>query len=125
MKDKVLKLFIERGFLLDSDMLNFLNELKDENVANEIIDKIAITSQQKVITKGLVDKNIEKIDGLSKSNTGQQTLKCIKKSDIIVLNNSSLKALKEKISKVLLDLLMRETDRLKNRLLEATLKVER
>ena len=61
MKDKVLKLFIERGFLLDSDMLNFLNELKDENVANEIIDKIAITSQQKVITKGLVDKNIEKI----------------------------------------------------------------
>tara|TARA_Y100000034_G_scaffold28162_1_gene33838 strand:- start:3063 stop:4691 length:1629 start_codon:yes stop_codon:yes gene_type:complete len=61
MKDNILKLFIERGFLLDSDMLNFLNELEDENVANEIIDKIAIASQQKVITKGLVDKNIEKI----------------------------------------------------------------
>jgi len=61
MKDNILKLFIERGFLLDKDMLNFLNELKDESVANEIIDKIAIVSQQKVITKGLVDKNLEKI----------------------------------------------------------------
>jgi len=64
MKDNILKLFMERGFLLDKDMLNFLNELEDENVANEIIDKIAIVSQQKLITKGLVDKNIGKIKPL-------------------------------------------------------------
>ena len=61
MDNKILKLFIEKGFLLDNDMLNFLNELKDEGVANEIIDKIAIVSQQKLITKSLVDKNLEKI----------------------------------------------------------------
>ena len=68
-------------------------------------------------------KWIEKIDGLSESNTKQQTLKCIKKADIIVLNNSSLKSLKEKMSKVLLDLSMRETKRLKKQLLKATLKM--
>ena len=61
MKENILKLFIEKGFLLDKDMLNFLNELEDETVANEIIDKIGVASKQKLITKGLVDKNIEKI----------------------------------------------------------------
>ena len=61
MKENILKLFIERGFLLDNDMLNFLTELQDENVANEIINQIALVSKQKLITKGLVGKNIEKI----------------------------------------------------------------
>jgi DNA polymerase II small subunit len=61
MANEILKLFIEKGFLLDNDMLNFLGELKDENVANEIIDKIAIVSKQKLITKNLVNENIEKI----------------------------------------------------------------
>ncbi len=31
------KLFIEKGYLLDKDMFNFLNELKGEEVANEIL----------------------------------------------------------------------------------------
>lgn len=61
MTDNILKLFIERGFLLDKDLLNFLKELKDERIAEEILDKIAIISQQKLITKGLIDRNIEKI----------------------------------------------------------------
>ena len=57
----VLKLFVEKGFLLDKEMLNFLNELDDGNVANEILDKIAVVSKRKIITKGLVGENIEKI----------------------------------------------------------------
>jgi DNA polymerase II small subunit len=61
MANEILKLFIEKGFLLDNDMVNFLGELKDENVANEIIDKIAVVSKQKLITKNLVNENIEKI----------------------------------------------------------------
>ena len=61
MVQNILKLFIEKGFLLDGDMLNFFNELKDEEVANEILDKIALISQQKLITKTLVDDNLEKI----------------------------------------------------------------
>ena len=61
MKENILKLFIEKGFLLDSDMLDFLNELKDEDVANEILNKIALISHEKLITKNLVDNNLEKI----------------------------------------------------------------
>ncbi len=57
----ILKLFVEKGFLLDKEMLDFLNELDDRDVANEILDKIAVVSQKKIITKGLVGDNIEKI----------------------------------------------------------------
>ena len=61
MGQNILKLFIEKGFLLDKEMLDFLNELKDEEIANEIIEKIAIFSRQKIITKNLVNQNIDKL----------------------------------------------------------------
>jgi len=61
MTGSILKLFMEKGFLLDKDMLDFLNELDDRNIANEILDKIAVVSHKKIITKGLVGENIEKI----------------------------------------------------------------
>jgi DNA polymerase II small subunit len=61
MKENILRLFIEKGFLLDKDMFNFLNELKDEEVANEILNKIAFISNEKLITKNLVDHNFEKL----------------------------------------------------------------
>jgi DNA polymerase II small subunit len=61
MEENILKLFIEKGFLLDKDMFNFLNELKDEEVANEILNKIAFISNEKLITKHLVGHNLEKI----------------------------------------------------------------
>ncbi|MFA5856626.1 MAG: metallophosphoesterase [Candidatus Pacearchaeota archaeon] len=61
MEQNILKLFIEKGFLLDREMLDFFNELKDEDFANEIINKIAVISKQKLITKNLVNQNIEKI----------------------------------------------------------------
>ncbi len=57
----IIKLFIEKGFLLDGEMLDFFKELKDEDVAKEIINKIAVVSQQKLITKNLINENIEKI----------------------------------------------------------------
>jgi DNA polymerase II small subunit len=61
MNQNILKLFIEKGFLLDNEMLEFLSQLQDEDVAQEILNKIAIVSKQKLITKGLVNKNLEKI----------------------------------------------------------------
>ncbi|VVB78667.1 DNA polymerase II small subunit [uncultured archaeon] len=61
MAQNILKLFLERGFLLDKEMLDFLSELKDEEIANEIINKIAIISKQKLITKNLVNQNIDKL----------------------------------------------------------------
>ncbi len=59
MEQNILKLFIEKGFLLDKEMLNFLNELKDEDIANEIINKIAMISKEKIITKNLVNQNFD------------------------------------------------------------------
>ncbi len=64
MSQNILKLFIERGFLLDKDMLDFFEDLSDEDIANEIINKIAVVSQQKLITKSLVGKNLDKIKNL-------------------------------------------------------------
>jgi len=61
MVQDILKIFIENGFLLDREMLDFLNELKDEDIAKEIIDKIAIVSKKKMITKNLVSENFEKL----------------------------------------------------------------
>lgn len=61
MGKNILKLFLEKGFLLDKEILDFLNELEDEEIANEIINKIAIISKQKLITKSLVNQNIEKL----------------------------------------------------------------
>jgi DNA polymerase II small subunit len=64
MVQNILKLFIEKGFLLDKEMLDFLLELKDEEVANEILNKIAVISKQKLITRNLVSKNFEKIKSI-------------------------------------------------------------
>jgi DNA polymerase II small subunit len=61
MESNTLKLFLEKGFLLDKEMLDFLNELDDSEVANEILDKIAVVSRKKIITKSLVVDNIDKI----------------------------------------------------------------
>ena len=61
MQQKILKLFMKKGFLLDSEMLKFLTELEDEDFAKEIVNKIAIVSRQKIITKNLIIKNVNKL----------------------------------------------------------------
>ena len=90
-------------------------EMRFERVRIRKRDKDALTLKE--------FKEIEKIDGLSKSSTGQQTFKCIKKAEIIIVNDSNLEVLKEKMAKVLLDLSLRETKRLKKQLLETTIKM--
>lgn len=59
-----LKFFIERGFLLDKDMLKFFNELSDQSIADQILNKIKLISNERVITKSLIDKNIGKIQDI-------------------------------------------------------------
>jgi DNA polymerase II small subunit len=61
MSENILNLFIEKGFILDKEVLNFLSELNDEEITNEILNKIAIFSDKRIITKNLIDNNIEKI----------------------------------------------------------------
>ncbi|MEN9626504.1 MAG: hypothetical protein RL557_832 [archaeon] len=64
MTHNILRLFIEKGFLLDKGILDFLEELDNETVAREILDKIAVVSRKKLITKHLINENIEKIKPL-------------------------------------------------------------
>jgi len=61
MTQKILRLFMEKGFLLDKEMLDFFSRLEDEGVANEILKKVQIISGEKLITKTLINNNLEKI----------------------------------------------------------------
>jgi DNA polymerase II small subunit len=61
MDGKILKLFIEKGLLLDKEMLNFFNEIGDENLAKEVADKIKVVSREKIITKDLINNNFDKL----------------------------------------------------------------
>ncbi|MDP3026986.1 MAG: metallophosphoesterase [Nanoarchaeota archaeon] len=61
MSENILKLFIKKGFLLDKDMLDFFSQLEDEDVANEILSKIQASSGEKLITRSLINSNMEKI----------------------------------------------------------------
>ena len=67
MQSENLKFFIERGFLLDNEMLKFFSELSDESVASQILDKIKTISNERVITKSLIDKNLGKIQDVFSS----------------------------------------------------------
>jgi len=64
MAQEILKLFIEQGFLLDKEMLDFFRELEDVELIKEMMDKIAVISKEKVVSKGLIVKNINKFNSI-------------------------------------------------------------
>jgi len=61
MENRILKLFIEKGFLLDREVLNFFNELEDIDLAKEIVNKLSISSNKKIITKAILNDNLQKL----------------------------------------------------------------
>ncbi|MDD5192228.1 MAG: hypothetical protein PHH54_05415 [Candidatus Nanoarchaeia archaeon] len=61
MSENIIKLFIKKGFLLDKEMLDFFNQLENEDVANGILDKIQASSGEKLITRSLINNNLDKI----------------------------------------------------------------
>jgi len=60
MSEKILKLFIRKGFLLDREMLDFFDKLGDEKIAKEILNRVG-DSGEKMITKNLINSNLERI----------------------------------------------------------------
>jgi len=78
MSEKIIKLFIKKGFLLDKEMLDFFNQLENEAVANEIIDKLQVSSGEKMITKTLINDNLEKIKPVF-SDLGPEKQKLVEK----------------------------------------------
>lgn len=58
MGQETLKFFIEKGFLLDGEMLDFFNQLSDEEIADRIIKKIKTSTGERLITKSLINNNL-------------------------------------------------------------------
>ncbi len=58
---KILKFCIEKGLLIEPEVLSLLNEVKDQESAKIIIEKIAENHEGKIITKNFLEKNKEQV----------------------------------------------------------------
>ncbi|MCX6747101.1 MAG: metallophosphoesterase [Candidatus Pacearchaeota archaeon] len=58
---EILRFCLERGFLLDKEILNLFNEEKDIESLKLIIEQIKDYTNQRIITKHLFDQNKEKV----------------------------------------------------------------
>jgi DNA polymerase II small subunit len=58
----ILKFCLEKGFLIDNEVLKLFNETSDVESVKLIIEKIREVSQQKIITKEVFNQNKEKVN---------------------------------------------------------------
>jgi hypothetical protein len=58
---EILKFCLEKGFLLDKEVLNIFNETSDVESIKLIMEKIRDTTHQRIITKSLFNQNKEKV----------------------------------------------------------------
>jgi DNA polymerase II small subunit len=77
---EILRFCLEKGFLLDKEVLNIFNETSDVESIKLIMEKIRDTTHQRIITKSLFNQNKEKVfqifSALPKEN--QQNLEGLK-----------------------------------------------
>lgn len=59
---EILNFCLEKGLLLDNEVLGFFNETKDVNSVKLIIEKIKEQTHKKIITKDLFNKNKNKVN---------------------------------------------------------------
>jgi len=67
MEQENLKFFIEKGFLLDKEMLGFFSQLQDRDIAGKMLEKFKLISNERLITKSLIDNNISQIKDIFSS----------------------------------------------------------
>lgn len=58
---EILRFCLKKGFLLDNEVLGIFNETKDINSVKLIIERIQASTNQRIITKNLFNKNKEKV----------------------------------------------------------------
>jgi len=58
---EILKFCMQKGFLLDKEVLNLFNETSDTESIKLVIEKIKETTHQNIITKNLFNQNKEKV----------------------------------------------------------------
>ena len=77
---EILKFCVERGLLLDPEVLKIFSEATDEDSVKLIIEKIRSYTRKRIITRELFEKNKEKVSdfflGLPKEN--QEKLELLK-----------------------------------------------
>jgi DNA polymerase II small subunit len=77
---EILKFCLQKGFLLDNEVLNLFNETNDVESVKLIIERIKDSTQQRIITKSLFNQNKDKVfqifSTLPKEN--QQQLESLK-----------------------------------------------
>ena len=64
---EILQFCIEKGLLLDKDILNLFKEVGDVETAKLVIEKMGQYTQKKVITKNLFNENREQVDKIFSS----------------------------------------------------------
>lgn len=60
--NEILQFCVEKGLLLDKDLLKLFNEISDVDSAKLIIEKIKTTTNKRFITKNLFEENKDKIN---------------------------------------------------------------
>jgi len=63
MDEDILKTIRDRGLLLERDVFDLLNEIKDKSVVKELLEGLERFSGQKIITKSTLNKNFEFVKG--------------------------------------------------------------
>src|SRR4030042_506192 len=62
MKNEILKFCLEKGLLVDKDILDLFSESSDIESVKLIIEKIQTQTNQKIITRTLINENKDKVD---------------------------------------------------------------
>ncbi len=77
---EILKFCLERGFLLDNEVLNLFNETSDVEAVKMIIERIKTSTNQRIITKTLFNENKDKVFSILSSlpKENQQQLEKLK-----------------------------------------------
>ncbi len=94
-KKEILKLGLEKGILLDKETLNFLSEF-DLETAKDFIEKIA-NLKERVITKSVISRNVNKIKELLDNKTLVEKLKINLGITLEIERETSIKANDKKI----------------------------
>jgi len=77
----ILQFCLEKGFLLDNEVLNMFNETTDVNAVKMIIERIKDSTNQKIITKNLFNQNKDKVFQII-STLPKENQQCLEKLKI-------------------------------------------
>jgi len=78
MNNQILKYCIEKGILLDKEVLDLLSRIENFEIAKEILEKINLVSREKMITKSFFTRNVDKVrEALIDIKGGEKTVERI------------------------------------------------